>query len=104
MAPACNGLRSTLALVLAAVLYLYLVRGRWHQKAAMLAVVIPLAYVANFVRLFGIVCFLGWGGPKFATFERIFDHVAGALVFALAVLLLFLWARILKCNQFQKLG
>jgi len=104
VAPACNGLRSVLALILVAVLYLYLVRGSWYRKAAVLAVVIPLAYFANFLRLFGIVCFLEWGGQKLGGFEPIFDHVTGAILFTLAVLLLFVWARFLKCDQFQELG
>lgn len=104
VAPACNGLRSALALVLGGVLYVYLVRASWYRKAAVLAAVIPLAYFANFVRLFGIICFLNWGGPKLSGYEPLFDHVTGAVIFSLAIILLFLWARVLRCSQFQKVG
>lgn len=104
VAPVCNGLRSTMALLLSGVLYLYLVRGRWYQKACVFFAIIPLAYIANFLRLFGIVSFLSWGGQSHAQFEPLFDHVFGALIFVLAIVLLFMWARAMKCAQFRKLG
>ena len=104
IAPACNGTRSSLAMLLVAVIYAYLVQGRWYQKLTVLAATVPLAYFANFLRLFGIVLFVGLGGPRLARFEPVWDHVLGALVFAMAVVLLFLWARVLKCNRFQEIG
>lgn len=102
--PACNGTRSVLAMVMTAVVYAYLVRGRWYKKAAIVAAAVPLAYAANFLRLFGITSFVSWAGPAYVNCEPVWDHVLGFLLFALAVVMLFVWARVLKCHQLREIG
>lgn len=104
IAPACNGARSTLAMVITAVLYTYFVRGSWHRKLVLLASAVPIAYAANFVRLFGVVAFLNWAGAGFVGLEPVWDHTLGLIVFVLAVGFFFLWARILKCNHLREIG
>jgi exosortase J len=104
VAPSCNGLRSVLAIAITAVLYVYLIRGAWYKKLAILVAAVPLAYMANFVRLLGVVLFVNWSGERFIQFEPICDHVLGFLLFSLAVLFLFLWARLLQCNQLREIG
>ncbi len=104
IAPACNGVRSSFAMLLTAVLYVYLVRGRWHRKLAILAAALPLAYAANFVRLFGVVSFVNWAGPRFVRYEPLWDHALGFVLFGVCVLLLLLWARLLKCHRLRAIG
>jgi exosortase J len=104
IAPACNGVRSTLALLLTAILYIYLTRGPWPRKLALVALAIPLAYAANFARLLGVVTFVARAGPRFLPYEPAFDHLLGLLLFAGAVLLLLLCARLLQCHHLRAIG
>lgn len=98
VAPACNGVRSALTMLMLALVYVYLSRGRWPSKLAVLAVALPLAYFANLVRLFGLVFGAHFLGSRFMDYEPAFDHAFGLLVFCASVSMLLFWARVVKCE------
>ncbi len=104
VAPACNGVRSSLAMLVVAVLYAYLVDARWYRKAALVIAGLPLAYFSNFIRLFANVCLTYTVGPAFMKYEEASDYVFGFFVFGVAVLLLFVIARGIRCNRFREIG
>ncbi|HSB74107.1 MAG TPA: exosortase/archaeosortase family protein [Terriglobales bacterium] len=98
VAPACNGVRSSLTLLMLSMIYVYLSRARWQSKLAVLAAALPLAYLANLVRLFGIVSGVHFLGDRFMDYEQVFDHLFGLLVFSGCVSMLLLWAQRVKCK------
>ena len=104
VAPACNGLRSTVALLAVATVYAYLLKGAWYRKAVLVVAAVPLAYVGNFARLLGIVGMVSWVGPRFMKYESLVEPYLGLLAFVLPLALLFFLARTLHCREFQHIG
>ena len=100
VAPECNGVRSAITMLMLSVIYVYLVRGRWYSKIGVVAAAVPIAYFANLLRLFGIVSGAHLLGQRFMDHEQAFDHVFGLTVFTGCVLLLLLWARMVRCRTF----
>jgi exosortase len=100
VAPACNGVRSALTMLMLSIIFAYLSRARWYSKLAVVAAAIPIAYLANLLRLFGIVSGAHFLGQRFLAHEQTFDHVFGLLVFSGCVLMLLTWARVVKCRTF----
>jgi exosortase len=104
VAPACNGLRSTVALLAISAVYAYLLKGPWYRRGVLVALAIPLAYLGNFVRLLGFVGIVSAVGPRCMPYMPRVDAILGFVTFALPLALLFLLARILKCTEFQHIG
>ncbi len=104
VAPACNGLRSSVAMLSLAVVYAHLVRGALARKLLLVALAIPLAYLANFIRLFCDVFVVNALGPRFLPYEGAYDYAWGFLIFMLAVVFLFGLARVLRCDKFREIS
>jgi len=104
IAPACNGLRSSIAMLALGVLYVYLVEGPLSRKLLLVVFAIPLAYLANFVRLFSDVFVVNALGSRFLPYEAAYDYVWGFLVFLLAVILFFTLAHLLRCKKFRAIS
>ena len=102
VAPACNGVRSTITMLMLSIIFVYLNRARWYSKLAVVAAAAPIAYLANLVRLFGIVSGAHLLGQRFMEHEQTFDHVFGLSVFSGSVGLLIVWARIVKCRSLMQ--
>jgi exosortase len=100
VAPECNGARTAITMLMLSIIYVYLSRARWHSKFAVVAAAVPIAYLANLVRLFGIVSGAHLLGQRFLDYEQAFDHVFGLLVFTGCVGMLLIWARAVKCRSF----
>lgn len=104
VAPACNGVRSAITMSMLSIVYVYLSRDRWYSKVAVVAAAVPIAYFSNLVRLLGVVSgadLLGW---RFMEYEQTFDLMFGALVFIGCVLLLLLWARVVRCRALMEIS
>jgi exosortase len=104
VAPACNGVRSVLTILMLSIMFVYVTRGRWYSKFAVVMAAAPIAYLANLVRLFGIVSTANLLGDRFMAHEQTFDHVFGLLVFSGCVGMLLLWARIVKCKTVAQIS
>ncbi len=100
VAPACNGVRSAIAMLMLSIICVYPSRAPWYSKLAVVAAAVPIAYFANLVRLFGIVSGAHFLGGWFMNHEQAFDHVFGLFVFCGCVAMLLLWARLVKCTTF----
>jgi exosortase len=104
IAPACNGVRSAVSLLLIAVLFTYLVEGQWYRRVLVVLVAVPLAYFANFIRLFVNVCLVETANPMLLAHEQTSDYLFGAIAFVLALMLLFWLARRVGCARFREIG
>lgn len=104
VAPACNGLRSSVALLAIAAVYAYILKGKWYRRSALVVAAIPLAYLGNFVRLLGIVGIVSESGERILKYMPFLDACLGLLTFALPLALLFFLARTLQCREFQHIG
>ncbi len=104
VAPACNGLRSTVALLAISAVYAYLLKGPWYRRCILVVAAVPLAYVGNFVRLLGIVGMVSADGQRLFKYLPVVEPGLGLLAFVLPLALLFLLARTLQCREFQHIG
>lgn len=85
---ACSGMNSLVGLTAISLLYIYLMRGAsWVYSLALLAMVIPIAIVANILRIVILITLTYFFGDEVA---QGFSHFAAGLVlFATALLLVF---------------
>jgi exosortase B len=91
---ACSGMNSIFALSAIGVFYAY--AFRWHEKLRallLLAAIIPITIIANFIRVLALVLMAYYGGPDFI--EGIVHDLTGIGLFVVAVVLLFLFDGIL---------
>lgn len=88
VAEACSGIRSIVSLTMLSVIFAYMSNKGWIRKAILLASAIPLALLANIVRVTGTGVLAHFFGDKVA---RGFLHeFSGLAVFAFGFALLFL--------------
>lgn len=93
IADACSGLHSMLALHALGSLYVYRVAdGCWRRKAAMLLLILPLAVLANGLRVLMVVLCTYWFGD---ISTREWHVVFGLMVFAVTLGLLSILNRLL---------
>ena len=104
VAPPCDGLRSSAAMLVVAVAYTYLVSGPLLRKVMLVALAIPLAYLANFLRLLCDVWVVNALGSRLLPYEAGYDYAWGFLIFALAALLLCAMARVIGCSEFRAIS
>ena len=85
---ACSGLNSLVGLTAISLFYIYVMRGSsWRYAALLIAFVIPIAILANIVRIMTLVLITYFLGDAAA---QGFLHVgAGILLFSIALLLVF---------------
>lgn len=103
VAPACDGIRSLLAMLFLSAVYMCLVEGRAAGKTAFIALALPVGYAANIVRLISLVVLVATFGVPFMRFEQIADHAIGLLAFAAAVWVMFKIGRLLECSKFREI-
>ncbi len=93
IAEACSGLRMLTAFVIvgAGMAFMFHRRPRWH-KAVLMAATVPVAILANSVRLVATVLLFEYAGSEVS--ETFFHDFAGLVMMPLAVgvLLVLLWA------------
>jgi len=87
---ACSGMNSIFALSAIGVFYAY--AFRWEEKIRsllLLAAIVPITIVANFIRVMTLVLMAYYGGPDLI--EGIVHDLTGIGLFVVAVILLFLF-------------
>ena len=80
VAEACSGLRSMTAFVMLAVLFAYLMKKNWPRRIFMVASAIPLAIVANILRVTGTGILAHFYGEDIA--KGFMHEFSGLVVFA----------------------
>jgi len=99
VAPACNGLRSSFALLALGLLVSYLFEGPWKRKILVILLTVPFVYAANFLRLLVDVLIVQGLGRQFWPYEETWDLTWGFLTFLLASIFLMAVARRLRCAE-----
>ena len=86
VADACSGLRSLVVMTALAAPYAwYTISGPW-KRAALFAMSVPLAMVANALRIFTLGVVAEWIGMKLAM--QLYHDLSGHIVFFISILLL----------------
>jgi len=94
VAEACSGIRSLVSLLTLGIVYGYFTEDRWVWRAALAAATLPIAIVANALRVAGTGILAHVAGAAAA--DGFFHTFAGWLVFMAAVVMLFLLQRLLR--------
>lgn len=94
VAEACSGIRSLISLLTLAIVYGYLIEQRTWARVALALASIPVAIVANGVRVAGTGIAAHYVGPEAA--QGFFHTFSGWLVFVVAFVLLFAVQRLIS--------
>ena len=101
VADACSGLRSLIVMTALAAPYAYLtMKGFWRQ-ATLFAMSVPLAMLANALRIFSLGLVAEWIGMDLAM--TLYHDLSGLLVFVLSMVLLIITGSIIQINWRAKL-
>lgn len=85
---ACSGMNSLVGLIAVTLLYIYLMRGSsWVYSAILLCFVIPVAIIANILRIMVLVLLTYYGGNELA--QGFLHQTAGLFLFTIALLFIF---------------
>ena len=95
----CSGLRSIVALLTLTVLFIYIVRGPWWGKLTLLVAALPIAIVANLLR----VSSLFWIADTFGTDAglRYYHTFSSPVLFLSALGLLLAGSRVVRCTELR---
>ncbi|MCK4915522.1 MAG: exosortase/archaeosortase family protein [Candidatus Eisenbacteria sp.] len=96
IADPCSGLRSLIALVALGALFAYLTRGKTWKRVVLFASAVPLAVLANVIRI-AVVCVVAniWGIDAALGF---FHDLSGLLLFMIAFVGLVTVRKLLRCE------
>ncbi len=94
VAEACSGIRSLLTLITLAIIYGYFLETRLSRRIILALAAVPIAVVANGLRVFGTGVLAHHWSPEAA--EGFFHTFSGWLIFVIAMLLLFSVDSLLK--------
>jgi exosortase len=92
---ACSGLRSLMALLALGALFAYLATGPVWSRILLFLLALPIAVIANLMRVSGLCVYAGMAGVDKAA--GVFHDIGGYVLFALAFVLLTCCKRILRC-------
>jgi exosortase A len=96
----CSGLKSAIALTALGAVYAYLLVGPMWKRWAIFMASLPVALVANGVRLWLTLVLAASLGPK--TAEGFFHELSGILVFIIALAALFGIGSLIGCSQIRE--
>jgi exosortase len=102
IADPCSGLRSLIALVALGALYAYLTKGPTWKRGVLFASAVPLAVIANVVRI-SVLCAVAnvWGVDAALGF---FHDFSGLLLFLIAFAGLVIVRKVLRIDAERKEG
>ncbi len=85
---ACSGMNSIVGLTAVSLLYIYLMRGSsWFYSLVLVCLVIPIAVVANIIRIMILILLTNFFGDEVA--QGFLHFAAGMVLFATALLMVF---------------
>ncbi len=88
VADACSGLNSLLALTATGAIYLYMSGPRtWRRSLIIFALTIPIAIIANIIRVMVLVLLTYWGGYDLG--QGFAHDFAGLFLYGIALLMVF---------------
>lgn len=92
----CSGLRSLIALLFVATLFISLLKTSYYKKFLLSLTIIPISLLANLLRITTLILIANTYGLKIAMFY--FHHISGILFFIIALSILILEKGLLKCD------
>jgi exosortase len=96
VAEACSGIRSIMSLTMLSVIFAYISPGNWWRKGILILSAIPIALLANILRVSGTGVLAHFFGDRVA---RGFLHeFSGMAVFMFGLMLLFFVYRVVKAG------
>jgi len=96
---ACSGLRSIVALLTLDVLFVYIIQGKWWAKVLLIALAVPIAIAANFIRVTALLVIADTWGREAGL--HYFHDYSSPVLFVVAFLLLILLSWVLKCREIR---
>ncbi len=97
---ACSGLNSVVALATLVVVFVYILEGSYRAKAILLAMAVPIALVANLVRVSALLVIAHFFGAEVGM--RYFHDYSSPVLFLLAFVLLILVGRLVGCSDIRR--
>jgi len=97
----CSGLRSLISLMALGMLYAYLAKGSYTRRIALFLSSIPIAIIANIIRVIGVIVVANFYGNRIVT-DGLLHEGFGLSVFVIALAGLIFAGRILGCQIFTK--
>lgn len=101
VADACSGLRSLITMTALTAPYAYVTLTGFWPRICLFALSVPLAMLANALRIFSLGLVAEWIGMDLAM--RLYHDLSGYLIFLLSILLLTLTGTLFKINWRAKL-
>lgn len=92
----CSGINTLIALLALAAVYAYLLTGPLYKRAILFAVALPIAILANMLRIASIILVANYYGSDVAM--GFFHSFSSLLFFLIAFLCLVLLGRLLRCR------
>ncbi|MFW6186075.1 MAG: exosortase/archaeosortase family protein [Halobacteriota archaeon] len=91
----CSGIRSIMALLTIAALYAYLINDRMWLKGLLVAIAVPIAFVANILRITSILTIAEFFNTEIAL--GFFHYASDIMLFVLGVIMLMVFRRCVSC-------
>ena len=99
--PPCSGTNTLIALLALAAVYAYILKGRLYKRLCLFIIALPVAIVANILRVTTIILVAHYVNIHTAT--GWYHTLANTLFFIMAFLVLILASRVMKCSLNYKL-
>ena len=97
---ACSGLNSVVALATLVVIFVYILEGSIRAKTVLLVMAIPIALVANIIRVSALLAIAHFFGAEVGM--RYFHDYSSPVLFLLAFALLILVSRLVGCSEIRR--
>ena len=94
VADACSGIRSIVSLLALSTAFAFFTQSRFHKRFILIALAIPIAIIANSIRVIGTGILASRYGSAAA--EGFFHEFAGLVIFGIAIVMLVLSAIVLR--------
>lgn len=95
----CSGLRSLVALITLTLLFAYVVQGPWGGKAALLLAAVPIALLANLVRVSSLFLVADTLGADAGL--QYYHSLSSPVLFLVAFGLLIMVSRSVRCSEIR---
>ena len=100
IAEGCSGIRSLTAMAMLTAIYVHITQDRLWKKIVIFAFSVLFAIIGNIGRLFGVVLVARFVDPKLAA--GIYHDYSGWLFFPIALIAMYLFARLLNTEFFNR--
>ena len=98
----CSGMNTLISLLAVSTIFIYLLKCPRLQKAALFCITIPVAIVANIIRVTSIILIADHYGVDVAM--KLFHDFSSPLLFIIAFIFLILISKLMRCRIGEKGG